>query len=192
MNTIKLLLAITFSLFLTVSANANDYVSIGLQTTNYNVPFPENLLFDSTTSGYEIAVGRQLPVPWLSFEVALSDNGETNKNVGPLDFSLSSKSAAFLLHGAWQVATAGPTTFKAHARLGYSITKFTAEEGATGLSNNATDIGLTYSTGVSVWFTPNWALEINYMRRDHKATIIPLNNIDLDMEHYVIKGVYQF
>lgn len=158
------------------TAQAVEYVSVGIMTTDYNVPPPINASFDSNTFGAEGAVGFSILPHRLSLEIALSDNGKTEKTVGGVTNTFDSESLAFLLHGQIPV---GPVNF--HARAGYSATSFDIS------GSGATDIAPTFGIGISHSLTPHWSIEADYLRRNHELFGIPIR-----MEHAQLKGVYTF
>jgi len=101
--------SLTLALFLLFafapSVLADDYISVGYVNTNYNVQPPDSFVFSDNANGYEVTIGHQLPLPWLSVELSLADNGTSSRTVGPLNYELDSESIAVLLHGAWPIAT---------------------------------------------------------------------------------------
>jgi len=190
----KHLLVIVLAGLLMISFDAfsREYVSVGGVITDYNVPFPDNLVLDDNAKGYEVAVGLPLPLPWLSVEIALSDNGTSRRSIGPATFELDSESLAVLFKGAWTIATIGGHPLKAVTRLGFSATQFRAIETTSGISNTDTDVGLAYGAGLNLSLSPHWAIEADYLQRQHQVNIIPLASSAYHMNQAMAKVVYTF
>jgi len=189
----KLLFIVFISLILAIStAQAREYISFGVLSTDYNVQFPDSLFFDDTAMGYEVAIGHPLPLPWLWIELALSDNGKSTQGVGPFNFELDSESIAVLLHGKWTIATLGGHPIKAQARVGYSVTQFRGVETLSGASITDTDVAPTYGLGLSIELTPHWAIEADYLRRQHQVTLLPFISSAYHMDQAMVKAVYTF
>lgn len=171
----KKLIFLIVALF-AANVQAVEYVSVGVMATDYNIPTPFDAVFDSNTVGAELAVGFPIVPTWLSLEVALSDNGQTEKTVGPVTNTIDSESLAVLLHGRVPI---GPVTF--HGRAGYSLTSFDF----SGL--NTTDMAPTFGIGLSHQLTAHWSIEADYLRRNHDIFNVPIR-----MDHAQLKGVYTF
>lgn len=171
----KMLVAVLLALF-SMTANGASYVSAGLMTTDYNVPMDK--VFNSETEGYELTAGDSLFKKWLFIELALSDNGKTEKtNHHNKVKTLSSKSIAVLFHGVKPLSK----IFALHARCGLSATTFHLNQ------KNITDIGITTGAGVSAALDHHWSLELDYLQRNHTLYGKPFH-----MTHYQLKGVYTF
>ncbi len=171
----KKLIFLIMALFAS-NVQAVEYVSVGVMATDYNIPAPIDAVLDSNTVGGELAVGFSVVPTWLSLELALSDNGQTEKTVGLITNTLDSESLAVLFHGRVPV---GPITF--HGRAGYSLTSFDF----SGLTT--TDMAPTFGIGLSHQLTPHWSVEADYLRRNHDIFGVPIR-----MEHAQLKGVYTF
>ncbi len=171
---------------------ADNYVSLGFVNTNYNTQPPDSFFFDDNANGYEVTIGFPMPVSWLYTELSLSDNGTSTNNMGFANYELNSQSMAILLHGAIPIATVAGHTIKAHARLGYSATQFAGSETISNQSVTDTDIGLTYGLGASIWLTPHWGIELDYLQRQHNVSLVPSMLTAYHMQHGILKAVYVF
>jgi len=167
-------LIVLIALLFPLSVAALESISVGVMSTDYNLNPPASTLFNSTTYGQSVTIGMHTPIPWLTVDIGLHNNGDTTKTVVPFTFELESKSVVTMVKGEWQVATISGMPLKLNTKAGLSITQFRARETLTSLSTVSTDIGYVYGGGILLDITPHWALELDVLKKQHKANLIPL------------------
>ncbi len=187
----KKIIALLFA-FIPFNVFALESMSVGVMSTDYNLSAPVGVLFDNTTVGQSFTIGLHTPIHWLTVDIGLHNNGDSSRSIGPFNFELESKSVVTLVKGEWPIATISGMALRGNVRAGLSITQFRAHETVSGLSNTSTDIGYAYGAGLSLDITPHWALELNALRKQHKANLIPLTESSAHMMQGQLQLRYTF